>query len=106
MSATVTVTSETGQTLQTENANVDKAITTVEVRTLPQFGRDPYELARLTPGVFGDAARGGTGGAVNLPNTAGPADRLDRSSKRRTSHRSRRMASALLPTISRSTALA
>src|SRR5712671_229489 len=72
VSATVTVTQETAQILETENANVDKAITTQEVRTLPQFGRDPYELARLTPGVFGDAARGGTGGAVNLPNTAGP----------------------------------
>src|SRR5882762_4635428 len=72
VSATVTVTQETAQTLETENANVDKAITTEEVRALPQFGRDPYELARLTPGVFGDAARGGTGSAVNLPNTAGP----------------------------------
>jgi hypothetical protein len=72
VSATVTVTQETGQTLETENASLDKAITTQEVRSLPQFGRDPYELARLTPGVFGDAARGGTGGAVSLPNTAGP----------------------------------
>src|SRR4030081_577805 len=72
VSATVTITQETAQTLETENANVDKAITTQEVRSLPQFGRDPYELARLTPGVFGDAARGGTGSAVNLPNTAGP----------------------------------
>lgn len=72
VSATVTVTQETAQTLETENANVDKAITTQEVRALPQFGRDPYELARLTPGVFGDAARGGTGGAIALPNTAGP----------------------------------
>lgn len=72
VSASVTVTAETGQTLDTENANIDKAITTQQVRALPQFGRDPYELARLTPGVFGDAARGGTGGAVNLPNTAGP----------------------------------
>jgi hypothetical protein len=72
VSATVTVTQETAQTLETENANVDKAITTQEVRALPQFGRDPYELVRLTPGVFGDAARGGTGGAVALPNTAGP----------------------------------
>jgi hypothetical protein len=72
VSATVTVTEQTSETLQTENANVDKAITTQEVRALPQFGRDPYELARLTPGVFGDAARGGTGGAVSLPNTAGP----------------------------------
>jgi hypothetical protein len=72
VSATVTVTQETGQTLETEHANLDKAITNQEIRTLPQFGRDPYELARLTPGVFGDAARGGTGGAINLPNTAGP----------------------------------
>ncbi|HSS21611.1 MAG TPA: carboxypeptidase regulatory-like domain-containing protein [Pyrinomonadaceae bacterium] len=72
VSAVVTVTQETGETLQTENADVDKAITSQEVRALPQFARDPYELARLTPGVFGDAARGGTGGAVNLPNTAGP----------------------------------
>src|SRR6267154_5141912 len=72
VSATVTITQETAQTLETENANVDKAISTQEVRALPQFGRDPYELVRLTPGVFGDAARGGTGGAVSLPNTAGP----------------------------------
>jgi hypothetical protein len=72
VSATVTITQETGQTLETENANVDKAISNQEVKALPQFGRDPYELLRLTPGVFGDAARGGTGGAVSLPNTAGP----------------------------------
>ncbi|MFN2530941.1 MAG: TonB-dependent receptor domain-containing protein [Pyrinomonadaceae bacterium] len=72
VSATVTVTQETAQTLETENANVDKAITTQEVRTLPQFGRDPYELTRLTRGVFGDFARGGAGGAVNLPNQSGP----------------------------------
>ncbi|MFL6229293.1 MAG: carboxypeptidase regulatory-like domain-containing protein [Pyrinomonadaceae bacterium] len=69
---TVTVTESAVPQIETENANVSKAITTREVRDLPQFGRDPYELARLTPGVFGDAARGGTGGAVSLPNTAGP----------------------------------
>src|SRR5207237_7500535 len=67
-----TVSQETAPVHETENANVDKAITTQEVRTLPQFGRDPYELTRLTPGVFGDAARSGTGGAIALPNTAGP----------------------------------
>jgi hypothetical protein len=72
VSATVTITQETGQTLETENANVDKAISNQEVKALPQFGRDPYELLRLTPGVFGDSARGGAGGAVSLPNTAGP----------------------------------
>ncbi|MEK6280997.1 MAG: TonB-dependent receptor [Acidobacteriota bacterium] len=72
VSATVTVTQEDSADLATENANVDRAITTQEIRTLPQFGRDPYELTRLTPGVFGDFARGGAGGAVNLPNQSGP----------------------------------
>jgi hypothetical protein len=72
VSESVTVTDTATPALQTEDANINKAITETEVRQLPQFGRDPYELARLTPGVFGDAARGGTGGAVNLPNTAGP----------------------------------
>lgn len=72
VTATVTVTQQTEQVLETENGNLGKGLTREEVRTLPQFGRDPYELARLTPGVFGDGARGGTGGAVGLPNTAGP----------------------------------
>src|SRR5882672_12723425 len=72
VSATITVTQETAQTLETENANVGKGITTQEIRTLPQFGRDPYELLRLTPGVFGEGARGGTGNAANLPNNNGP----------------------------------
>src|ERR1044072_1544119 len=72
VSEVVTVTETSAPALETENANLNKAISTTEVRQLPQFGRDPYELARLTPGVFGDAARGGTGGAINLPNSAGP----------------------------------
>ena len=58
--------------LETENANIDKSISTQEIRRLPQTGRDPYELLRLTPGVFGDAARSGGGGANNLPNMTGP----------------------------------
>jgi hypothetical protein len=72
VSETVTVTGETQATLDTENANVNKAVTTEEIRRLPQFGRDPYELLRLTPGIFGDASRGGGGGSANLPNTPGP----------------------------------
>jgi hypothetical protein len=72
VSANVTVTDTLSPALETENANIDKAITTQEVRQLPQFGRDPYELTRLTPGVFGDFARGSNGGAVSLPNQSGP----------------------------------
>ena len=69
---TVTITEATQEALETENGNVSRAITTREIRQLPQVGRDPYELLRLTPGVFGDGARGSGGGAVNLPNTTGP----------------------------------
>jgi outer membrane receptor protein involved in Fe transport len=69
---TVTVTSEGPAELQTENGNIDKSITTQELRRLPQFARDPYELLRLTPGIFGDAARGGAGASNGLPNSTGP----------------------------------
>jgi hypothetical protein len=58
--------------LETEDANVRKVISNEEILRLPQVGRDPYELARLAPGVFGAGARTGTGGAANLPNTSGP----------------------------------
>jgi Carboxypeptidase regulatory-like domain len=69
---TVTITEAAGQTLETENGNVSRALTTKEIRELPQVGRDPYELLRLTPGVLGDGARSSSGGAINLPNTTGP----------------------------------
>jgi hypothetical protein len=72
LSESVTVTSATQASLDTENPNVNKAITAQEIKRLPQFGRDPYELLRLTPGIFGDAARGGGGGSVSLPNATGP----------------------------------
>lgn len=71
VSETVTVT-DTQQALETENANISKAVTTTEIRQLPQFGRDPYELVRLTPGVFGQGARSAGGNAQNLPNQVGP----------------------------------
>jgi len=68
---TVTVQAE-NVGLQTEDASVRKTIGTEEILRLPQAGRDPYELARLTPGVFGAGARGTNGGSIGLPNTTGP----------------------------------
>src|SRR6202790_4449446 len=63
---TVTVlASEVG--LQTEDASVSGTLTSQEVLTLPQFGRDPYELLRLTPGVFGDASRQNNCNSFILP---------------------------------------
>ena len=72
ITATVTIADDATQQLETENANVNKAITTNEVKRLPQIGRDPYELARLTPGVFGDAGRSPNGNSSGLPNSPGP----------------------------------
>src|SRR6266403_5754800 len=64
--------SASAESLHTENANTGTTISTDQIERLPQFGRDPYELLRLTPGVFGDSSRGANGGANNLPNSTGP----------------------------------
>jgi hypothetical protein len=68
----ITVTGDAVGTAATENPDLARSITTQEVLRLPDFGRDPYELLRLTPGVFGTGARDATGNAVNLPNAVGP----------------------------------
>ena len=72
ITASVTVDQETAAILETENGSVSAAITTSEVRNLPQVGRDPYELVRLAPGIVGLGARSGSGQSVGLPNTTGP----------------------------------
>ncbi len=59
VSETVTVTDTGAAALDTETANIRGVITAEEVRQLPQVGRNPYELARTAPGIFGDTARGG-----------------------------------------------
>ena len=48
----VTVEAE-GAPLQTEDASIRRTVTTQEIQRLPQIGRDPYELIRLTPGIVG-----------------------------------------------------
>jgi len=67
----VTVTAA-AEALQTEDANLSTGITAEQIARLPQFGRDPYELLKLAPGVFGDGSRGPDGGSQNLPNSGGP----------------------------------
>jgi hypothetical protein len=68
---TVTVLAGTEE-LQTENANVSGTITSQQVIDLPAFGRDPYQLVRLTPGVFADASRQANGNSQAIPQQAGP----------------------------------
>ncbi|GAC1674855.1 MAG: hypothetical protein PVS2B2_09330 [Candidatus Acidiferrum sp.] len=71
VSEQVTV-SASAASLQTENANLSTTISSEEIERLPQTGRDPYELLRLAPGVFGDGARAANGTSANLPNAGGP----------------------------------
>ena len=66
VSASVTVTSEGEVQLSTENGSETRGISTLEIRGLPQAGRDPYELLRLTPGIIGDSSRSSNGNSVNL----------------------------------------
>src|ERR1017187_2689599 len=68
----VNVTAEATTLVQTENAQIGGEITTREVQSLPQFGRDPYELVRLSPNVTADMARAGNGNSASLPNETGP----------------------------------
>lgn len=69
---TVTITDDNAAALETENGSVQRSISTEEVRNLPQTGRDPYELAKLAPGILAPGARGGNGNSVGFPNTTGP----------------------------------
>jgi len=71
VSQTVTVNGSTTPLLQTEDASVNGTLSTLEVQALPKFSRDPYELLRLTPGIFGDGARNGVGQSVGFPNGPG-----------------------------------
>src|ERR1700674_2921287 len=72
VSEQVTVNGDTLPTLQTEDASLSTTITSEQFERLPQVGRDPYELLRLAPGVFGDGARASNGTSANLPNSGGP----------------------------------
>lgn len=68
---TVTV-SATIQTLDTETATLSGTITSNQIQHLPSFNRDVFQLAQLTPGVFGDGSQGSGGGTFNLPGNQGP----------------------------------
>jgi hypothetical protein len=68
---TVTVSASDIPVLNTSDASVGTNLSSADVTRLPAFGRDPYELLRITPGVISDAARNGSGASVALPNSQG-----------------------------------
>src|ERR1039458_9762344 len=71
VSQTVTVSSTT-QAMDTETATVSATITSNQIQHMPSFNRDVFQLAQLTPGVFGDGSQSGGGGTNNTPGNQGP----------------------------------
>jgi hypothetical protein len=70
VSQTVTVSSAVAEVIDTETAMIGGTITDKQIQNMPSFGRDPYQLVRLAPGVFGDGALGDNGnGTASLPGS-------------------------------------
>ena len=70
IAAEVTIDGADTVTLETETPNLSRNISNKELLELPQVGRDPYNLVRLAPGVFGDGARSANGQAARLGNSS------------------------------------
>jgi hypothetical protein len=60
------------QALDTETATMSATISSNQIQHMPSFNRDVFQLAQLTPGVFGDAAQGKGGGSSANPGNQGP----------------------------------
>jgi hypothetical protein len=65
----IEVTGSVAPLIDTETAMIGGSLNATEVEELPAFGRDPYKLLNLAPGVFGDGALTNSGGAASLPGT-------------------------------------
>src|SRR6266478_4230573 len=68
----VTVTAEVAPPIDTETGQISGTLTSQQIQNLPSFSRDPFQLLRLAPGVFGDSAHNNGGGSQNIPGSAGP----------------------------------
>lgn len=58
--------------LDSQTATVSATVTSDQIQHLPSFNRDVFQLAQLTPGVFGDGSQQSGGGSFNLPGNQGP----------------------------------
>ncbi len=68
---TVTVNAADHPLIDTETGNVSGTIDQNDLAKMPDFGRDPLQLAQLAPGMFGDASQSGGGGTYSLPGNQG-----------------------------------
>jgi hypothetical protein len=72
VSQQVLVTADSTPAIDTETGNISGTLSSREIQNLPSFNRDPFQLLRLAPGVFGDAAHGSSGDSANTPGSQGP----------------------------------
>jgi hypothetical protein len=68
---TVTVNAAESAQLDTETGNIGGTISQNDLAKMPDFGRDPLQLAQLAPGMFGDSSQNGGGGTYSLPGNQG-----------------------------------
>jgi len=71
-SETVTVNAGDAPVIDMATGSVGGTITQENLAKMPDFGRDPLQLANLAPGMFGDASQNGGGGSAGLPGNQGP----------------------------------
>src|ERR1700722_2441078 len=72
VSQSVTVNGDVTPPIDTETGQISGTLDSKDIQNLPSIGRDPFQLLRLAPGVFGDAAHSNNGGSQNTPGSAGP----------------------------------
>ena len=60
------------QALDTETATISATISSNQIQHMPSFNRDVFQLAQLTPGVFGDGSQAAGGGSNTTPGSQGP----------------------------------
>jgi hypothetical protein len=72
-STSVTVNADEAPKVDTDSATISGTFNAKQVQDLPTFARDPFQVAALAPGAFGDNSRAAGGsGSQALPGNAGP----------------------------------
>ncbi len=73
VSESITVSEAAVPLIDTQSAAIAGTLTSRDVENLPSFGRDPFQLIRLAPGVFGDGAQSNGGGTTQMPGVNRPS---------------------------------
>lgn len=70
-SQTVTVNAAETPIMDTTTGSISGTISQNDLAKMPDFGRDPLQLAQLAPGMFGDASQNASGGTFSIPGNQG-----------------------------------